>query len=118
MNPQEAIRYFGLSNLDELEDLVVDHGLEAQLGRNHELEGVQGGAPAREALFTRHESAVGHRPDDRAAGERERKKALDREGAARRRRKAKRATLEGRVAARRKGTKHRPFLDRVRSIGS
>lgn len=71
------MRFLGLADLEELEDLVADHDLPVRLYADGSILQVGRDGPDAwaEALFERHRRVVGHRPDDpeeveRAAGKR------------------------------------------------
>lgn len=63
----EAMRYFGVDTLEELEDIVVEFDIDAIVSDDGRLLGIQGTEEMKEALFERFRRAVGHRPDDHAA---------------------------------------------------
>lgn len=58
----DAMRFFGLSSVEEVEDAAVEFNLPVLLGESGELTKV-GAVGLKEALFTLHERKVGHRPD-------------------------------------------------------
>lgn len=62
----EMMAYFGVTTLDELEEIVAEFDLDALLADDGRLLGVTG-SEMKEALFARHEREVGHRPDDEEA---------------------------------------------------
>lgn len=61
-----AMRFFGLTSEEELEDFCVEHNVPVRLYPDGSIESVgrQGPDGWKEALFTHHERTVGHRPDD------------------------------------------------------
>jgi hypothetical protein len=65
----EAMKYFGLSTLEELEDLIVEFDLDTLVTDDGRLLGIQGADEMKEALFERFKQQFGHRPDDPAAHE-------------------------------------------------
>jgi hypothetical protein len=63
-NSGEAMRYFGVATLDELEDIIVEFDLDTILSEDGRLLGIQGAEEMKEALFERFKQKNGHRPDD------------------------------------------------------
>ncbi len=96
---REALAYLGLADLGELEQLVIDRDMDAEVDTEGNLVGIDG-RELREALFDLHEQAVGYRPDDPKAQDAEAKRAARREATARRARVARRAKMIERVKAR------------------
>jgi hypothetical protein len=113
----EALRFYGLDNdVEELERMVVDYGIDADFDGDGRLMAVDVEGPeAREALFGEHQRKTGFRPDDPD----EHRKALaamaGQRKAAKTRRMKKRGKLERRVAARKGQTKKRRWLRRAGS---
>jgi hypothetical protein len=65
----EAMAYFGVTTLEELEDIVVEFDIDTVMSPDGRLVGVGGPEELKEALFERYRREVGHRPDDPAAHE-------------------------------------------------
>jgi hypothetical protein len=65
----EAMAYFGVDTLEELEDIVVEFDIDTVMDPEGRLIGVGGVEELKEALFERYRRKVGHRPDDPVAHE-------------------------------------------------
>ena len=100
MTTEEALRYFGLGDdVDELERIVVEYGLDADFDDDRRITRVDGN-DAGDALFAEHEKQIGYRPDDPTAMARVRRNAEQRENRAKAKREEKRTSLVRRVQAR------------------
>jgi hypothetical protein len=66
-NVDEAMKYFGVATVDELEDIVVEFDLDTIVADDGRLLGIQGADEMKEALFERFKQQFGHRPDDPVA---------------------------------------------------
>lgn len=93
-----AMRYLGIDDYDELEELVVEHGVEADFDHDGVVIAVQNGPALREALFESHKRKVGYRPDDLRATEHIRAAARAEAEAKKVFRRSMRPGLERRVA--------------------
>jgi len=101
MTRDEALKYFGINNEEELEELVLEHGLLAEVDVNGrilvvDLEG------ASEALHTRFERKHGLRPDDPKVVEEAKKRIAKREHEKKQRLRQGMVPLGERVQKRRK----------------
>ena len=63
------MKYFGVSTLEELEEIIADFDIDALLTGDGKLLGIEGHDEMKEALFERHKKQFGHRPDDEVAHE-------------------------------------------------
>jgi len=100
----EAMAYFGLDEEAELERVAVEYELDVDVDADGRITQVEAD-DARRALFGEHEKKVGHRPDDPKAHAKVQKAHHDRELAAKRRRRERRARLAERVRRRASLTK-------------
>lgn len=99
MSLHEAIRYFGVESVQEVEDLCLDFDLDVEVDDEGQVVGINPDDAPR-ALFGLHERTVGHRPDEperlakelNAAKLKERKEAEER--------KKRRGLLKQRIASR------------------
>jgi len=96
---REAMAYFGLTDEAELERVAVEYELDVDVdteGRIIEVDADD----AKRALFGEHEIVVGYRPDDEGVKRKLEGRARANAAATKRRRQARRARLQARVAAR------------------
>jgi len=63
MPTDTALRYFGLQTEAELEDLVLEFNIDAEVDNLGNVLTIDA-SDTREALFESHKRKVGHRPDD------------------------------------------------------
>ena len=96
---REAMAYLGLQDEAELERMVVAYEIDVDVDTDGRIVEVEAD-DVRRALFGEHERKVGHRPDDPAAHAKAQRTDRDRQAAAKRRRKARRARLEERIQRR------------------
>jgi hypothetical protein len=95
------MRFLGISDVEELERIVIEHNVEVDIDDDGEVFAVHGGEPLREALFEEHRKNIGHRPDDpNVAVENQARLNAERERAGAERAR-KRKALETRVQTRR-----------------
>jgi hypothetical protein len=104
MTRQEAMAYFGVDEHD-LERIAVDYELDVDVDADGRIFQVYADDATRNALFAEHERKAGHRPDDPKAHAKVQKLHRDRELAAKRRRRERRARLQERVRRRASLTK-------------
>lgn len=97
--PDEAIRYFGLKSLEDLEEVCADYDLDYDLDKNGNLIGVNA-EEARDVLFELHKEKVGHRPDDPEYMKKAEANRKRRESSQRLRREQRKGMLVRRVAGR------------------
>jgi hypothetical protein len=95
-----AMRYLGIDDLDELERIIVEHGVEVELDGNGMVYGVEAES-LKHALFEEHRHALGYRPDDPAVGQANRMRLENERAARKAARKLHHERLTRRVAARR-----------------
>lgn len=63
MEPEVAVRYFGLNSIEELEELIAKTGLVHDVDDEEDLIGIDADHAA-VVLFDEYEEKEGHRPDD------------------------------------------------------
>lgn len=95
LSVKEALRFFGLDDVSDLERIVLEYDIDAEVDDAGGLVAIDA-ADLREPLFAEHERRHGHRPDDPAAVDRARKDQHRHEEAARRRRADRRERLRER----------------------
>jgi len=96
---REAMAYFGLTDESELERIVIEYDIDADVNTSGQLIHIDAD-DAKAALFAEHEIVVGYRPDDEGVKRKLEGRARANAAAAKRRRQARRARLQVRVAAR------------------
>jgi hypothetical protein len=99
MTPEDAMAYLGISDRDELEDLVLAHGVEADVDEDGQLEWLNP-ADLKPVLFAEHESKVGYHPEDPVRHQQAREVAIEKHRRAMARRDERRALLEQRIKTR------------------
>lgn len=100
MPARAAMRFLGISDIEELERIVIEHEVEVDIDEDGEVFAVHGGEALREALFEEHRKNLGHRPDDpNVAVENEALRNAERERASAERGR-RREALKARVQAR------------------
>jgi hypothetical protein len=94
----EALRFFGLDDVAELERIVLEHDIDAEVDDDGELVAIA--AELREPLFEEHRRRHGHRPDDPEQVAKAHRAMREFDEEARRRRAARRTRLRERHAKR------------------
>jgi hypothetical protein len=94
MDVQEALLFFGLEDMDELELLVLDHDIDALVDQGRVV--AIDANDVREALFELHRKRAGYRPDDQDASAAAREVRGRIEEAERRARQSARGALRAR----------------------
>lgn len=99
---QEALKYFGLTKIEDLEDLVEDFKIDADISPEGELVAIDAADPqVAEALFELQRRRFGQRPDDPQAQAQAKRRREEEERQSRIRREANRPRFSDRVARRR-----------------
>ena len=100
MNPEEAMRYLGIKHLEQLEDAILDYGVDVDLDDDGNVLEIMDPQALREPLFQEHRKKIGHRPDDpkkHAEAKRLAKEKREKEKEDREKKKIKLAVKRGRV---------------------
>ena len=96
MTPTEAMRFFGMDTVEELEQTIIEFDIEADFNTAGDVIAIEC-SDLKEALFTRHERQVGYRPDDEVEVARQRSLSVRRDRDHKKRRDDRRKLLVKRV---------------------
>ena len=111
---EEAMRYFGVDDIQELQRIVLEHDIDVEVDDDGALVSIIG--DLKEPLFEEHHRQVGHRPDDPEQMKKAHANQQRRETLARQRREARRELLKARhtkaVKKVAKGSRKRNLLRR------